>query len=1631
MLVRYFVTFLRSWFAKLENGKRESASGSKKFRTRVYQAIAESGEFNRDFYNQQYPDVARSKIDPLRHYIRYGAGEGRNPSARFDTQFYMSANPDVASSGLNPLFHYVVHGKIEGRSAAPAGTSSLTEAALFDEPFYLSTYPDIAAAGVDPFRHYLTSGHWEGRNPNKFFSSAWYSALNRDSISAGQNPLKHYHEFGWREGRDPHPNFSVREYLAHYPDVAQAGIDPLVHYLRSGEKEGRQAFASTLAPPASELYYRSGELLASSVTRLREDGLRGLEKNFGFVPLNVVVDPVSIRDPALLILLPGLNRRYATGGPNTAYILGCLLAAEGVPVKFVSVDAPADQDLGPLKEHLLKLTGLKPDDLGIEFLDAHARDLPITLNYNDILLATAWWTAQPAKAAHSLLRSPRFAYLIQDYESMFYGLSVLHAFADETYGYNHIPVVNTKLLLDHLVDEKVGRFADASFAKSALCFDPAVDSEHFYPAKNSKRTTRRLLFYTRPTMAERNLFWLGVASLKAAVLAGAFGDSGWEFIGMGENFDPIQLGRGYVLKPAEWMDFAGYAQLMRESDLLLSLMLSPHPSYPPLEFAACGGVVITTTYGSKTPERLAELSPNIIAVPATLDELVPAIVKGRLRYDNQSEAPAMVPLPTSWVESLSEVIPGLISELEKDGLTRKARLVKVEGDSPVPNEVPSPTYSLLNKLFMDRARRYTASEDTMTVSAVIQIAGPGELDVVLPAFSSQSRDLVELVIQVPEKYRSKAQSYVASRSHGAEPRILSRDASMREIAAATTADYIVFVGPDGTVSQDAFAVARAFAEQTGSPSLIVADGYNVSGSSGSFDPLMRTGWDPVIAHFGGFVPGFIAVGRKLVESSPEDFKNVGQILADGDNIHQSVHLPEQLWLSFKGLVQNTAQVRRPSWIIPVEIQLAEVIERDQLLAAIAETSSEIVALIGKSTAIGTPDYASVSRVFEQFPDTVMVGGRVSCSSDKLGRGIVFGYDGLFGDPHNNSIDLPYTVNAVSARLGWVKVSHLREALKDMPKSFGIDLLGLWLGVYASETRNRIVYLPSYKAEVTSTDADLSNADMLHLGRRLRSSDYRARGYAPNLNFSSKRTYEIQAGSYATPAGVAYAEMPVVDSEIEVRRDAPSFGILTTVYIRTDASLFRETAGCVMAQLDELAEWVVLANGPVTPEVEGVLRDIGSHASVRVLRCPVNLGIHGGTRRCLDEASAEYLMVLDADDLLVPGSAALVRNAISEAGNARIFYTDEDLLIGGRAVHPFYRPDYDPAHLRAHSFIWHAIIFHRPTALELGTFTNGDAEYAQDWDNLLRFELAGHHPVHIPSVVYHWRQHTNSLSNSGSTFEGSIRSVRNSLEMIRAAQPSPDNFQVVKFPGDMGAPDFLIKRLPKNIPPIVRLQLGEGRPDDLEILMGSVDVPASRGRSGFKILEDHASPVNSDLVLIAGPSVNLIDQDNVLHALRHLEMIDTAVAVCGPVAKLDGEIVRGAGVYTGPDILVDPYMGKSFFQRGEEMLSALKPVCVGALNLDLLLVRKNFLIDAMAEAPVNLPLRSLGVWLGIVAERRGLHVVYEPLFRAFAEKPADLMTDTMERASVAPSVLREASSQPTRRPIRGHAAMLASRKIHSR
>lgn len=186
-------------------------------------AILQSGLFDWGYYYAAHPELRKSRMHPVDHYLRSRPGEATDPHPLFDGRWYLRQYPDVASRGMSPLLHYARHGAREKRSPHP----------LFDVPFYLSRYPDVAASGVNPLRHYIRFGGLEGRQPHQLFDAQAYLDAFPELRELGMSPLEHYCRFGAWLPHAPHKLFDPDHYLAARPELLQSGTAPLVHFLKS------------------------------------------------------------------------------------------------------------------------------------------------------------------------------------------------------------------------------------------------------------------------------------------------------------------------------------------------------------------------------------------------------------------------------------------------------------------------------------------------------------------------------------------------------------------------------------------------------------------------------------------------------------------------------------------------------------------------------------------------------------------------------------------------------------------------------------------------------------------------------------------------------------------------------------------------------------------------------------------------------------------------------------------------------------------------------------------------------------------------------------------------------------------------------------------------------------------------------------------------------------------------------------------------------------------------------------------------------------------------------------------------------------------------------------------------------
>ena len=270
--------------------------------------------------------------------------------------------------------------------------------------------------------------------------------------------------------------------------------------------------------------------------------------------------------------------------------------------------------------------------------DRAASDLPPC----DAAVATTWPSAFPL-ARYRGARAKFF--FVQDYEPAFHPAGAASAVLEEAARLGIPGIVNSPGLAE----------VYRAHGSPAFAFRPAVDADRYHPpAAPRPAAPVQVVFYGRPSSA-RNAFALGLAALTE--LKRRHGD-GVRIVAAGEDWRPGQFGAaGVVENRGALADLDAVAELYRSSHIGLALQLTPHPSYQPLEFAACG----VATVANRNPHaswllRDGETALVADALPSAIaDALTRLVEDGALRERLAASAREQV-LAVRWEDEIDRIL---------------------------------------------------------------------------------------------------------------------------------------------------------------------------------------------------------------------------------------------------------------------------------------------------------------------------------------------------------------------------------------------------------------------------------------------------------------------------------------------------------------------------------------------------------------------------------------------------------------------------------------------------------------------------------------------------------------------------------------------------------------------------------------------------------------------------------------------------------------------------------------------------------------------------------------------------------------------------------------------------------------
>lgn len=273
---------------------------------------------------------------------------------------------------------------------------------------------------------------------------------------------------------------------------------------------------------------------------------------------------------------------------------------------------------------------------------------------DETFITTSWWTTA---AALPSVPHASIIYLLQEDERMFYPFGEERVQCERILRNEDIRfVVNTRLLFDHLVANGM-----AQLERNGLWFEPAFPKSLFHERQREPGGKKRFFFYARPNNP-RNLFHIGLDIIERAISKGILDLAQWDVFLVGKDIPKVKFGDGYLPTQCEGLNWEAYADLAGTIDLGLCLMCTPHPSYPPLDLAASGCVVVTNKFANK--QDLSSYSQNIICSELDTEALVEALRVGvALALDKEARSRnfAANGLSGDWARSFDETLQSLVA----------------------------------------------------------------------------------------------------------------------------------------------------------------------------------------------------------------------------------------------------------------------------------------------------------------------------------------------------------------------------------------------------------------------------------------------------------------------------------------------------------------------------------------------------------------------------------------------------------------------------------------------------------------------------------------------------------------------------------------------------------------------------------------------------------------------------------------------------------------------------------------------------------------------------------------------------------------------------------------------------------
>jgi GT2 family glycosyltransferase len=518
-----------------------------------------------------------------------------------------------------------------------------------------------------------------------------------------------------------------------------------------------------------------------------------------------------------------------------------------------------------------------------------------------------------------------------------------------------------------------------------------------------------------------------------------------------------------------------------------------------------------------------------------------------------------------------------------------------------------------------------------------------------------------------------------------------------------------------------------------------------------------------------------------------------------------------------------------------------------------------------------------------------------------------------------------------------------------------------------------------------------------------------------IGASPSRTFQIELSAYAR----WLRQYSVIDHEARAHLAARAAALQATPLISVVMPAYNIDPAILSAAIESVRRQIYpdweLCVADDASTLGGVRECLKAAAAadprIKVAFRTENGNICAASNTALELATGDYVVLLDADDLLAEDALFWVADAIASHPDVDLIFSDEDKLDGeGRRFDPHFKSAWNPALMLSQNAFSHLGVFRRALIERVGRFRVG-YEGAQDHDLVLRCADATSPDRirHIPRVLYHWRvspdSTASSLSSKPFAWDAGRRAIEDHLQrrglkaqvsrahhgyyQVSYRLPAPPPLVSIIVPSafsNRGTLNWLASILSRTSYPRFELILLATEPH-LAAIRGNKDFEALRADARLRTCAHDVTPFNYSAVNNLGAArasgqllcflnddieIGTPDWLSELVARVHLE----GVAGAGPLLHYPSGSVQYAGILLGVGGVADHAFRNmerghvGYFARGvlEQDYTALTAAC---------LVMRREVFEAVDGFDTALPAAFNDIDLCLRIRRLGWRLVWTP------------------------------------------------------